>query len=162
MGILSRKPLCLPTTVMVQPSVRKDCCHLKDMVPFVSSPSSQLKGSSSSAMFCHCSCVLGWHSGLSPANTWFPICVCSCMIPSSETLSELQDVRSSLLAQAVLEPESSPTPHRGAGCPCAGAATPCATGWGHCVHSCRATAGSSYAGLFQQDRHLSVPIWKCL
>lgn len=59
---------------------------------FVSSPSSQLKGSSSSAMYCHYSCVLGCDSGLSPANTWFPVCICSCVTPSSEAQSsELQD-----------------------------------------------------------------------
>lgn len=48
------------------------------------SPSSQFKGSSSSsAVYCHYNSFLDCDSGLSPANTWFPIYICICMTLTS-------------------------------------------------------------------------------
>lgn len=85
LGIFSRNPLCLPSTVVVQLSIRKNCCAPKIRCLFVWSPSNhQFKGSSSpSAICCHYNRILDCDAGLGLANTRFPIYIYICVTPTS-------------------------------------------------------------------------------
>lgn len=116
----------------------------------------QVLPASSKAVVLPCTVAAAVSWAVSSANTWFPFCVCSYMTPSSETQSsELQDCQIVPAGTGSTRARELTQATQGSCVGTTWAATLRATGWGHRVHPCR--AGSCHTGLFQQDRHLSMP-----
>lgn len=116
LGIFSRKPLCDGAT-----SNQREVLSPKGLTPFCTRPIQPpfQRCYSPSAMYSRYNRILDCDAGLGLANTWFPICICICMTPTSwSTALRDSGVGNCPYWQREWRRRGVHTPCRRAGCPC--------------------------------------------